>query len=936
MVLMKRTVRLLPTFILIVFLLMGVMPAVGSSPPSPLSEPVVQQGPGNNPQGRGYTGLDVLFVVDHSGSMGGAPFGGDPIYGDGNDPNMMRFNIPQIFAGILGDFRGLDTRDLDVNMALLAFGDHTRLLLNWTDINDPVPGAPDPWPGLLQQIRDDIDDTRFGRVHLGFTDFKKAIAEARNLFQQAPTSPGGGQHLKVIVILTDGAPCVPVGRPIDCTNLQAVGAFQHLDELAAYVDQHFPTHYELFVIGLDRDNSYWSQVEDNWRRVVCENPQQPACDMHARRVTDEVEAVQQAYDVVTTLFREIGAGWRPPIVINPGVPFPVPPYTQLMRINVFKLVPQPLTQGVQLTKPDGSTETQVTLQRGTDDFLERYEVSSPDTGEWILNVSQDDLQNIQKIEFSAELIVAGVEANTAMTSPPYMYEKVDVTARLFEQQSGQLAQTGPTMEIEPDYPITMQAMVYDARQVNPSSTPPIDTFTFGLDPNAAIPGLSEFSYTWHPTQVGEYQIHVSAYYVDINDSAATPQYLFQNEKVIDPFEVRESYVEVVAPISSELEGRAVDVGFNVRQKGTDQLVDTGNALRLRLSWTDTVTGDQQGPVDVANAVMQPGQFLGPITITPPGMYMLTLQPGIELDTWEPLGLPYQTPLEVRPLRMITLEAAFSPSDSEVVSRENSLYPFFPKKTLGANVRIVDDEGNLVPETLEILTNTPGAKPIVRIVDDDGNTVVDLTDQLVVQPGVYSAVGEGVGAGDFRLVAEVPPDLNELVGDFVWDDTEATATQSRARNLNMYGTIVGFIAIPLLVGGVFMVMRQRRVAGKIFPLRGRFELRSRDATGYDELVQAINLDAEDTNRLVLGGRRLRGPFNKLILTTNRNEHNSENKIVVVEQLVFMGQPDRNAPYTVLPGQEFQIGMNNQDGKLYYITQLADSGQDDDLNLHTLFN
>src|SRR5258708_40172899 len=83
-----------------------------------------------SPPASPYSGLDVLLLVDQSGSMfgyyKGAPIPKQPA----TDQNGLRFQAPQAALQFLGTFRqqiGLASAP-DIQMALVAFGTTPRLL----------------------------------------------------------------------------------------------------------------------------------------------------------------------------------------------------------------------------------------------------------------------------------------------------------------------------------------------------------------------------------------------------------------------------------------------------------------------------------------------------------------------------------------------------------------------------------------------------------------------------------------------------------------------------------------------------------------------------------------------------------------------------------------------------------------------------------------
>src|SRR5699024_5037805 len=114
-----------------------------------------------------YAGVDILFIIDQSGSMGGPAFNG---VGGPFDPDGLRFTGPQYAVEWLSTFvENIVTTDVpEVRVGLLSFGSVTRnLIANWTTID----ARSSSWSQVKDQILQDISANRFGQTNLGSTDF---------------------------------------------------------------------------------------------------------------------------------------------------------------------------------------------------------------------------------------------------------------------------------------------------------------------------------------------------------------------------------------------------------------------------------------------------------------------------------------------------------------------------------------------------------------------------------------------------------------------------------------------------------------------------------------------------------------------------------------------------------------------------------------------
>lgn len=69
-----------------------------------------------------FTGIDVLFLVDQSGSMGGREFGEESR--EGTDPNGLRFEAAQFAMDWLGELANVEVSASGaIRMGVIYFGD---------------------------------------------------------------------------------------------------------------------------------------------------------------------------------------------------------------------------------------------------------------------------------------------------------------------------------------------------------------------------------------------------------------------------------------------------------------------------------------------------------------------------------------------------------------------------------------------------------------------------------------------------------------------------------------------------------------------------------------------------------------------------------------------------------------------------------------------
>lgn len=137
--------------------------------------------------------LDVVFVIDQSGSMGGvgslAP----------NDPTGQRAYGPRWAIDFLADNALNVCPDAFHRVAMVSFGTETEVDLPLSDIN---PENEEEWTYVRSNLKASIFEKKMGE-----TDPESAFMEAIDILDEAG-SIGDAPRKRVIIFMTDGMPCV--------------------------------------------------------------------------------------------------------------------------------------------------------------------------------------------------------------------------------------------------------------------------------------------------------------------------------------------------------------------------------------------------------------------------------------------------------------------------------------------------------------------------------------------------------------------------------------------------------------------------------------------------------------------------------------------------------------------------------------------------------
>ncbi len=325
-----------------------------------------------------YDGLDIVFLVDQSGSMGRINSTIPP-----NDRLELRFYSFPSIVSLLGEFRISISNHTSFRIAIVNFGDRvepwTFSLSNsvWQEI---TPNSRDEWRPQYARLKQDFERMRdiFSQRDLGNTDFLSAFEKASELFQQLPDSPG--RRLRVIMVLTDGQPYL---------DTPGFNVNRYMERLVTYVQSNFPEpDYRIYVLGMvDWSSAYWQRVEPYWNRVTNDPCTSVSCPDErldrAGLVASNDDVGKRFNDILLTLKREL---IKPADVndvdtdIKTG-PLTVPPYVKIIRFVYFKTNP---SQRLILSDPQGVINEQrsgVEIE-GLDTPIQVIRITNPIPGRW--------------------------------------------------------------------------------------------------------------------------------------------------------------------------------------------------------------------------------------------------------------------------------------------------------------------------------------------------------------------------------------------------------------------------------------------------------------------------------------------------------------------------------------------------------------------------
>lgn len=847
-----------------------------------------------------YDGVDVLLIVDQSGSMGGETFGLDRQFASPpTDPQNLRFVASQNAVRAFSRLRVFPAAQTlpDIHMAVLAFGDGVEPLMSWTALvpqnSQGVITPKDVWEQELVKFDDILSVQRFGFRNLGFTDFNIAFDAARDFYQAMPLTlaPQAGENrLRIVIIVTDGAACtradiynkVEEDPSYSCFDALNDGTAQrHMQRLAEQARTYFPAPgYELYAIMLDRDLVYANQVRPWWDDVVC---QSTPCDtdLHNKIVTDESEMSSHINLIIRNSFQDIiSDGIVTDIQIGccPPAPFTVLPYQQVVYLDIFKNQPQPLP-GLQIVNQ--STGNQIlTNPFGLDTLIETHEIRDPEPGQYLVTGSSYDI--VTNVSFASISISANVPAVTVAPDPLTALNTMTVQAEV-QGAAGLPINRYYDNAGNERYPLSVELRIYQVTGYpDANNRPLVATIPMQNDPNSADIHRYVAKYVLNDTFDGLYDMKMYATYVD--DEGKT-QILVNNRVVKSDLQIFGAYVDTWA---LEPNSQRAQREFKVRAlvlTNQGQPVSNTSDMRLRVQAVALDGTVVMQPLVYPNQSAQMGIVEAGLILNNAGGYNIVSELGFtDVDgNFIPLGPSANLPIEIRAPQFVTLSIT-QPNPTDIVTQGFTLIPFEvinnPSTTIQVEIR--DQNGGGI--NLSDLIGVDNALPSLRLLKDGETT--DLTTQLTpVSAGIYSFTTDSIGTGHYQLEASV---AEPLTGDYQWQPApNATLAFTRDISPSFYTSILALVGLALLVLLMVGLLVRRIIKLSRHPLSGKIVIRvyrMDEGDSVEEAPTVIELTppSRHTRRFTNQGK-----VKVLLVTTDENAENSKKGIALIKQLELNG-------------------------------------------------
>lgn len=753
--------------------------------------------------------LQVIFVVDQSGSMSQELKGGR----QPSDPDGLRFFGPAKAVEVLSSLRYHWYQASRVRTALVHFGDKPRTQMPWTDLDATTSAEHEALKRDLSPFFDPVPS-------LGNTNVLAAFQTASSLFNQAPPQRGNCP-IRAVIVLTDGLPALAVDD---------FDWVEHMEELGKYVDQYMsPPQHSIYVIGIDRENTYWPAVEPYWVRVAGDPGK-------VRRALDEADMGHEVYAIVEELAGSLKTGDRGGKAtmecVEGGKKLPVPPFTQQVQMTLIKpyadLHLEVLDERGQPLEPSRS-DVSVTVE-GYDEPVETLTVRNPQPGLWdvLTQLPYTDTSRcqIRLLRFDA----VGELVSPDDTETPLQYKRLPVLFRVTDTDGNPL----------PDYRDARYALQVEVNLVGPSAQDQVIILNANPD--------QEYHGETIPLEPGANELRVEG---ESRNPDGTPFPVFEQSIATiqvrsvrlaiteHPTEVVEQYVEV--PLSFAIvDGGQQPIKLDLPTALSATVTYEGETVSLVLS---------AGPDHVYSTSYQPQKA---------GRYEVRYEASVATPRGDVSLGSEAFAFEVFPVKRIGAKI-LAPQGDSLLARVGlhklaeghyvATDPILRPTGLVLHVQMIDEDGNDISPGHVGAANPMSVFRVEMLNEKYEDVSSDLKVTNTGKPGLFQIESSSLGRGQYEV--QVMPDT-ELGRGYTWAEESWSKTVHGEIDPLFYALIVG--ALILVASGTSAAVAFARA-------------RRHPLSGYIEVFQEVP-DAQGSYRKTVLKRQL-PRWNRIVIRVPRS-------------------------------------------------------------------
>jgi hypothetical protein len=411
----------------------------------------------------GNDGLDVVFIIDQSGSMSGSLLG-SKAHPHPNDGTGQRISAVQ--NAIIRFAEEVEGTPLVHRFSVIEFGSYNRLNVPLSDkklsYNPAQPGAAKRnskrWAKKLRP------------KHLGYADTPGAMRAAITEFQHWQTAGLSGTRERKLLLITDGRPCVFGPRGKRCKSLR-----QMRTEIKRHAKTLKQMGVDIWVIGLNDSDNYWDQGDGVfWQSIAGRDKN----GHHKARLIDT------AFSGITKITQDIIDDWLNLTSLSLKTEeYHIRPYLKRVVFNINANKPDATLQ-IEYPTSQIKSVAMSRLRRGS--YTVRHILENPAPGTYKIKKPPKFFYSIHVEEELATL--------TFLSS--FIAQKNDQTRVVF-----QMMQTGGPLQEVPEWPInqTVDAKVIITAPSGKQQILP-----------AKFDGNGKFFAVWTPTEENQHQVGFEA------------------------------------------------------------------------------------------------------------------------------------------------------------------------------------------------------------------------------------------------------------------------------------------------------------------------------------------------------------------------------------------------------------------------------------------
>lgn len=338
--------------VLIWTLVLGLLPMAGwaAGPPPPLPAPPAPKTASAPHGAKAAVGLDVVLLIDQSGSMGGSKS-----HPEQSDPHTKRISAVELVAHLLSaavesHYLAYGAR-VSHQVGVVEFGTNARVAL---------PGAVVEYDPQVTKVARDV---QFNHIlssiqanELGNTNHLHAFELAEGLLQQMRQKNLPGPRKQLVLMVTDGQ-----------SYLDGVNMHSYQAKMQQYLKKHFLDRgIAIEVVGLDAADKYWIKNKTGayWLQTT---------DGHARCIENPDDFYEALKTIVLNYVTLAGK------LVSIDERYDCPPYLSHFIVIVDKIIPG---ADIVIHNPNGQLVDLMALPHTRRNNYSRYTVARPMPGMW--------------------------------------------------------------------------------------------------------------------------------------------------------------------------------------------------------------------------------------------------------------------------------------------------------------------------------------------------------------------------------------------------------------------------------------------------------------------------------------------------------------------------------------------------------------------------